>query len=443
MGRTIALLACLFLIAPVAAQTPGIDNPYESTPTTMYMHINGFQDFPINTQKPSDKYAEEVRVGTATHSMCVETPLGTATYRSEHTWYGYSSPSIVEYDVDDGGKPRIHQERGLSFDVELDQSVDPVFKWFLAGAVPFEPPQGTESVHPPIPNVIVRAIVRQGDEISIENAAFNTGEVIAQGQTDPATLAGDMTDSPFVTVHEREGRYVYEFTIPLEYERGTIDREESYNIRVDAYIDEPLCQGPNPGDVGDYMMLDYVLVHTSPEFRPRLDWAIMNPLKIEALHPQLVGDMVAIHTASNSPWGSYDVQGDLPTEPQMVLEIDGPSEAISVERVKMESNTRGHDKHDQPNMAVWVWNYQADQAKPGIYTFTLRIQNDQQNAEAEAVATFQLGNGGEGEVCSKNVGDDELICESIKTTTTGKESPGVALLPMLAALGAALLVRRR
>lgn len=440
MGRTIALVIALFLLPAVAAQ-PGIQNPDSSTPTTMYLHINGIQDAPINTQKPSDDYYSEPRVGIAP-SLCLQNDGTTLTSQSRHTWYGYSSPSIVEYDnVGADGQPIIHPERGISYDVRIDPNTQPVFHWYMVGVNP-SAASDADKAHPPVPNVVVRTIVRQGDDVSVGNDALNQGLVIAQGQTDPVTLAGGATQaSEHVTVHELNDRYLYEFTIPLTLEQTEIPKEEAYNIRVDAFMDEPLCAGPTPGEEGDYAMSDNLLIHTSSQFRPRLDWSIMNPLIIEALHPMFVGDDIVIHAAANSPWGSYDVQGDLLTESPMLLSVDGPSPALSLEKIKHEQHTRGHNSHTEPVMVVWIWDYHADQAKDGLYTFTLDVQNDQGTASAKGVATFQLGDG-TGVACGQNLGE-EMVCEEPDVLIDDQESPGVA--PMLIGLAALALagVRRR
>ncbi len=445
----VLLLAAL----PAEAQTtlePGIYNPTTSTPTTMYMHINGFQDFPINTQKPSDKYAESVQVGLATHSSCVQDPSGTQTFTqaSHHTWYGYSSPSIVEYDVDENGKPRIHQERGISYDVQLDGSTTPMFTWYLEGATPNGLPENGGN-HPPIKDVIVRATIREGDDVSVGNSAFNQGEIIAIGQSDPATLAmgssqGAGVENGHVTAEQSNGRWIYKFEFPLEFDSTVIDKDESFNLRVDAFMENPYCPGPGTQDEGDYAMLDYVLVHTSSDYRPNLKWAVMNPLYIEALHPQFVGDDLVIHTASNSPWGSYDVQGDIAIEPPMKLNIEGPTMPISLNQVALVENTRGHHAHNKAVTATWLWDFQADSAKDGVYTVLFQIKNDQETADATAVATFTIG-AGKAEVCAKNVGDDDFVCQQATegAFAAEEESPGLPLIGMLAALGAVLYLRRR
>ncbi len=413
----------------------------------MYFHINGFQDFPINTQKPDDRYGADVEIGLATHSGCVSTGPDTQhfTDRSYHTWYGYSSPSYVQYDVDENGQPRIHQERGLSYDIKFDQSVQPTFSWFLMGKSPGKV-DGTDAVHPPMPNVIVRATVREGDDVSVGNAAFNQGNPVAVGQTAPVTLAGSMTQgNENVIAHQVGNTWIYEFTFPLEFQKDKIDKKESYNIRVDAFMDVPACSGPESAAGGDYAMANFALVHTSRDFRPMLKWNILNPVLIEALHPQFVGDDLVIHTASNSPYGSYDVLGDLKSEQAMVLEITGPSTPMSLDQVALVDHSLGHgpEEHFKAVAATWLWDYQADNAVDGKYTVTLRVQNDQQTAEAIAIATFEIGNG-KAKICGRNLGETKDTCiEPENANSAGEEAPGVGFTALVGLLGAAAFVARR
>lgn len=444
MGRIlfVALLLIAGSVSAAAPTEPGIYNPDTSTPTTMYFHINGFQQFPINTQQPDDRYADTVTRGSATHSGCVEDPTGNFRFTSQsyHTWYGYSSPSIVEYDADNNGEPIIHQERGLAYDVELDTDTPAMFSWFLEGksAIPADLPFDPDQVPTPMPQVVVRATIRHGDEISPDNSAFNQGQIIAIGQSMPTDLLGAMTtDNEHVTTHTVDGRYVYEFRFPLEYEVSKIVREEGYNIRVDAFMQNDYCAAPEDKNS---LMLDYARVHTSSQFRPHLEWSIMNPLIIEVMHPQFVGDDLVVHTQINSPWGSYDVLGDLAREQQLGFDITGPSPVMTLDRIVVD-HTKGHgpEYHFKPVIATWMWDYQADQAKNGIYKVTLHAQNDQQTAEAYGVSTFQIGNG---EVCYPGA-DGKQICDSAKPTAVDAKSPGVPTFLLVAGLLGLALVRRR
>ncbi len=450
----VGLVVALFLATGTAsAQStptePGIYNPMTSTESTLYFHINGFQDFPINTQKPDDRYADTVEVGLVTHSGCVSDPANAQRFtdRSYHTWYGYSSPSYVQYDVDENGLPRIHQERGLSYDIIFDKGVQPMFSWFLEGKSPLNVP-GTDQVHPPIPDVVVRATVREGDDVSVGNEAFNSGEIVAQGESIQTTLAGSLTQAnENVIPHQVGDKWVYEFLIPLDLEVDKIDKRESYNIRVDAFVQNDLCGDPgSSGSGGDYIFPNFALVHTSSEFRPLLKWNIMNPLIIEALHPQFVGDDLVIHTYSNSPYGSYDVLGDLKSEQPILVEIEGPSPALNLAQVALVDHSLGHgpEEHFKAVAATFLWDYKGDQAKDGTYTVTLKVQNDQQTAEAIAIATFNIGRG-DAEVCAKNFDEETVNCKKASETqaVSGEESSALGLVAAAGILAVAAVAARR
>ncbi len=446
MGR-ILLVALLLIAGSASAATvptePGIYNPYVSTPATMYFHINGLQQFPINTQMPDDRYADSPSRGGMSHSGCVSDPVGAQhfTDRSAHTWYGFSSPSIVEYNVDDSGKPRIHPERGLSYDVELDTTKPALFTWFLEGksVVPVEGPVDPDTYPTPVPQVVVRATIREGDDVSVGDEAFNQGKRIAFGESMPTDLLGSATTTnEHVTVHEVDGRYIYQFTFPLEYDTDTITKEEGYNIRVDAYMKNEYCSDPA---AKNSLMLDFTRVHTSPAYRPNLHWSIMNPLYVEVMHPQFVGDDLVVHTELNSPWGSYDVLGDLASEPQIDLAFDGPTTVRTLQRIVVDHST-GHGPlyHFLPVQATWLWDYEADAAEDGTYRVTISIENDQRTAVAHAVSTFQIGGD---EVCYPGEDGKAVCTKGGPPTVVDEKSPGVPTLALLAALVGMALLRRK
>src|SRR5688572_18809847 len=116
----VATTALLSLAAApgATAQEIGINNPNASTPTTLYFHLIDFQDFPINTQLPDDRFTSNEGIGLATHSTnCIDNPpAGGSPFTDNQKYYGYSSPSYVEYNFEQDGKPRTHPERGISYD---------------------------------------------------------------------------------------------------------------------------------------------------------------------------------------------------------------------------------------------------------------------------------------------------------------------------------------
>ena len=435
-------VASLVLLLPFAtAQDAGFQNPDEPTPTTMYVHLNGFQDAPINTQRPAVDYVEATDVGAIGHSQgCFETPGTTLASRTQHTSYGFSSPGYVNYDIDDGGKPRYHNERGISFDVELDPSQPVRFQWFLEGQFTSNSLDPDPNQLPAVvPQVIVRATIREGDDISVGAEAYNQGPIIAQGQTEPLLLAGPATpDQEGLTYHPYDGRHLYAFDFPLDIEQDVIREQESFNLRVDLFMENGVCEDVHQGD---YLMLDFVRHHTSDAFRPRFTWDVLNPLRIESLHPQFIGDEMVVHATVNSPWGNYDVLGDggdAGSPP--VLSIDGPSKPLGLQLLAHDVVIYGHDHHTEAVALAWGWPTVAENAKAGTYVVSLETRNDQETATAIATASFVLGADGRPTSVNSCRGDD---CgeERLPVQEAAKDAPGAGWL-LAPLLFAAVALRR-
>jgi len=371
------------LLLPAAGAEPTLTLPDGPTETTLYFHLAGLQDFPINTQPPDDRYGAAESKGTLAHSTsCVPDAAGPLLASEHHTYYGFSTPGYVEYDVQEDGGPLIHPERGLSYDVRLDTQSPFTLHWYLETQVFPEGDVDPNTVPLAIPNVVVKATLRLGDDVSVGNEAFNAGDIVARGHAGPALLAPTTQD---VEHSEVDGHHVYGFAVPMRFESDRIPRDASYNVRIDVYIENPVCDDPEPPEDA-YLMPNGVKIHTSPGHRPRMVLSHYDALSIDVLHPQFVGDELIVHTCTNSPWGNYDVDE---SEGGLRLEIGGAMSARSLERILVPGPVHGH--HDECLQAVWAWDYAADGAPDGVYHVRLAVQNDQATAEAVGEATFQIG----------------------------------------------------
>lgn len=439
-GIVLTLLAlALGASAQKDGQQEGISNPYTSTPVTLYMHVDGIQHFPINTQLPDDRFQDNPRYGPLSHTTsCLGTEENAQTW---HTYYGYSTPGYVQYDHVEEGKPRYHKERGISYDVDLDTTSAMTIHWYMETHVTTsDPDPANPNVVPVVvPQVVAKATLRSGDAIGVGDASLNEGAIIAQGRTEPTTLAGPATASPEVTHHEVEGKHVYGFAIPMDFQGDTITRDDSYNIRIDVFIDNPQCDDPTFAGGDEYLMANSVRVHTSPGLRPRAELAVMNPLRIEYMHPQFIGDDLVIHTAMNSAWGNYDVNEG---EGGITLEIKGPSPATRLVRAAFVQRHHDHHHHQEPVDATWVWPYKEDGAKDGVYTVSLSVTNDQETAKAVGEVRFQIGKA-EGEALPPCPEDEPNAVNCARPDSDGsKKTPGPAL-ALLVGLIAAAARRRR
>jgi hypothetical protein len=452
-------IAALFLgLAPAAqAQTVGITNPNASTPTTLYFHLINFQDFPINTQKPDDRYTDSSAIGLATNTLtCIPNPpVAGSPFQEFHRYYGYSSPSYVEYNFEQDGKPRTHPERGISYDAVIDQGAPFYLYWYLqtmTGAPSGGTPVSPDSAPVVIPNVVVKATIRAGDAISVDDKAYDSGPELVAGQTQPATIgggqvlpaAGQTTASPDVTFvggAAPNGPYIYQFKVPMTVATPIIPRATGYNLRVDMYMDNPACVQPD----GKYMA-NLVKIHTSPQNRPRMEMALMDPIRLEYLHPQFVGDDLVIHTSMNSAWGNYDVNEQDPDGIQ--VSVTGPSPATSLAKAAIVQRTHEHYHHQEAVDITYVWPYKTDRAQNGLYTVDVKFMNDQRTATAEGVAQFEIGKGtvigcGGVQEAAQKLNNDCASQVQKDGQAGGKKSPGLELVGVLGVVGAALAVARR
>jgi len=457
-----ALPALLLWVPGAAAQAPalGIHNPTASTPTTLYMHLLDLQDFPINTQKPDDKWTQSQAWGLATSTTsCLpkDTP-GAKVAQEFHTFYGYSSPSYVEYNTIEGGKPRIHPERGISYDALLDANAPFDLYWYMTaqsagsgGGLPADP----DAVPTPLANVVVAANIRAGDGISVNDHLYNTGPLLVHGSTTPATLVADQVvpvpGQPAPTVRALgslgNGTWLYEFRVPMTVDTPVIPRATGYNLRVDVYMDNPACGDPT-GDSpsSGAIMPNTVRIHSDALHRPRMQFSVLDPIRIDALHPQFVGDELVVHAAMNAVWGNYDVAEPSIYTPDVVngitMTVTGPTDPKALHMVAIVSHSLDHYQHQNDVTAVYDWPYKEDSAAAGVYHVHLEAWNDQHTAMASADSQFEIGrntalNCTLGAACTS----EGPLASGPAHTAPAAGLP--AVLGVLAAAAAALAVRRR
>lgn len=393
MRVVVATVALGVLLLPLAsAQDPGgaaqlppgpdrtdldIDGP-----TTLYFHLINVQDFPINTQEPAPTWTEDVTYGSLSMTTsCLGAPGNVGgTDREYHTYRGYISPALVEYDNVENGVPRTHPERGMLADAVV--SGDPVLYWYLAADanLPSAP-----AVPAPIPNVRIEATWRPGDQISIDNRAYDSGELLMHGSSVPATLLGPQVtggDGQVRAMGQVDGKWIYEFAVPIQVEDPTIPRAQGANLRVDVLFDNPACSDPQQG----YLMPNVAVAHSSAGFRPRMDVRIATPLSFEYLAPQWVGDDLVFHASIVSPWGAYDVD-----RATLAYELVGPTPATTLALVSQPQRFHEHSYGPEAATMAFVWPEALDIAEPGDYTFFLRAKNLQGSASLEGEKTVQVG----------------------------------------------------
>ncbi|MFA5944218.1 MAG: hypothetical protein WC876_07115 [Candidatus Thermoplasmatota archaeon] len=367
----------LALLATVpASDAQSVSAPVGSTPTTLYMHLLDVQDFPVNTQEPDPRFTNTPAIGLAANTLtCLPNPpTGGAPIQDFHTWHGYSTPTYVEYDFTQDGKPRTNPIRGLSWNVSLDAAVPPTLHWYLAVR---STPDGANPVPIPVANVVVEAAIRAPDAISLDDSGYETGPAIAAGRSAPALLAGDATQGAehFIAA----GTHVYGFTVPLAYQADSIPGTVGYTITIRAFIDTPACPVDNGG-----VMTGEVVPYADADHWPRIDLAARDVLRIESLAPRFDNGSVRIDAVFNSVWGSYDVDED-----NVTVDIQGPDGPVAVQLETFVQRTHEWAHFTEPVRATWSLPDEGG-LPSGLYRVTLTVNNDQKTATVAAYAAFQL-----------------------------------------------------
>lgn len=363
------LVALLFVLPLAAAQAPvgGLAPPpaetgYAGGPVVvpLYAHIYDLlQPVPLNTQPMIDL---DLARGFGSPSVAGAGALETPT---SLRWV--SSPGLVEYNVTEDGFPRMHPERGISYDVLLDTS-KPIIGHFFLGVKALDAPQAGQTTGPEMglaPALTVRVTMRAGDDVG---ADLDAGALIAQGS---ATLAPDKWP-----VNGAPVEFVIDMGAPLVDRLPGID---AFNVKVEWFNAE------SPDGAARVTQRDWV-VHTGAQFPNRVDVTVVNPLALYSLRPTPLGtDQVSIHAVMNSPFGNYDVDVANTT-----MTVSGPSTPLSMNPPLVVQRSFEHNHHYEPVELTWLWNYRVDRAEPGTYTVTVVAPNLQKTATVTKSASFVI-----------------------------------------------------
>lgn len=396
-------IACLALLAPVAS----------AAPVDLYIHVNGFQDAPMTTAEPSDRWSQTVQLGLATHSGCVSDPADAQhfTDRQYHTWYAYQSPAEVKYDDGADARPHVLGLRGLLTDVVLGDT-QPVVQWYMAAdSLPRDDLPSGPAI---LPDFVLDVTWRLGSEISHDNVGFDDGPLLGRGTLGPFTLHPGV-DQAGVTEHMVAGETVYGFTIPLDMKTLDIPREAGedvgFNLRIDAYVDNPLCSD-------GHVMPDVLKVHTSPGLRPKLSFDVIDPVSITNLHaPTDAGLLMVVQAAS--PFGHGDVVLTVTSDLPIVLH---------------DFNDGTYDCHSHCPPTAPRWTYalvDASSLPAGDHPVTITVENRQGTAQTSQTAWVRIADG------TATFCPDEACLSSL---TSDKGAPGLPVISMILLL--AFLARR-
>ncbi|MEA3137804.1 MAG: hypothetical protein QOC71_2085 [Thermoplasmata archaeon] len=433
---SLALLALALLVGAMPTQAQ-LANPNQSTPTTLYFHIfDTFNAFPINTQ-PMDVEFFEVggtNFPTASHTI-VSQQVGDYDF---NTIYGFSTSGPVEYDFIENGHPRFHPERGIAADVQVDPSVQPVVYLYMDVRDMFSTDAGDPALGLPqfLPSFTFRYTMRTGNQVG-PDSNLDAGQLLMSGQMTAHVvdthaagqngLFAGMTAPDGTPVFIPDEAGVVEFAIPLTVSNPVIPKADSFNVRIDWY------QNPS-GDAAqdDSVAEGWMRLISDAQHLPRLQLAVMNPVYIEYIHPEVAAGILLIHSCVNSPWGTYDVD-----VANITVAVDGPTAPSKLQQV-ISQNSHVHGLHDKCAEVTYLWRFRDEDAKNGDYA----IQLDVPNMAKSSLATGQAGFSVEGK---KAYGIDEggEVVEPA-AGSEGKTSPmPVAPAVALLVVGLAALARRR
>ncbi len=422
MRATIAtiLVGAMLLGTPTTVLAQGTEeyqgdgtSGYDDGPVrvTMYHHVYNLLDkVPMNTQAMDDAAPDLHRGRTG---PTAETPAGPAPGSNANYLFMYNSPGPVHYNTS-LREPRFHPERGLAEDLHLaGEELTAYWHMSADAAELLTEVQGAQAGV--IPQVNVVASLRLGDDIE---ADLDAGQLVAQGEV---TL--DIVTPPNGGPMEIE--------IPMGSPQiSTIPADESFNLKIEWHqVDQN----------GVKIMDRQWNIHTGTEFPNRLEMTIENPIRLNYVHPQPIGERkIAFHTAFVTPYGNYDV--DLDELSFEVRDSDGNViNPTSLQGPIVVQKSYVHNHHFEPVLATWVWNYRADDAAAGDYEITVSASNLQNSATAEKTASFTIQERGTA-VGFSDAGEEVQPLSQDEEEETN-ESP-IGLAPFIVAIVGALAMAR-
>ncbi|MCA1818861.1 MAG: hypothetical protein LC620_02215 [Halobacteriales archaeon] len=471
-AASLAVVTMVLFLVPVAHAQPasaagtGLNNPTKATPTSLYFHIfDIFNNFAINTQVQHPGF---FKVGGTNFPTLIEPTTG-QNY-DFNTIYGFSTAGPVEYDFIENGQPRYHPEPGIAANVNIDGNAPAVVHLYVS----LRDVLGSENANF-LPSYTFRVEMRDGNVLGTDEA-LNSGNLIMHGEKTahlargaqvctfnpvppPQTCvggenpAGNQTDPNGTPILFPNKDGIIEYAIPMTVDAKVIQKKLGFHMRIDWY------QNPS-GDPShnDQAAEGYMRLVSNETYHPRLDLSVTNPIYVDFVHPEVAAGILLIHTAENSPWGTYDVDvrnitvgiqdkagNDLHLRildgsdpPNVVFDSGGTDPVAATLQLVISQNSHVHNLHNKSAEVTYLWRYHDEGAADGEYTIAVHVQNNAHTATATGTSVFVL----EGK---KAYGIDQggNVVSAAPDSSTVKASPGAGLLVVCTVLGAALLLRRR
>jgi hypothetical protein len=413
----VALMMATTALASTASAATNTGYAGPPVEVKLYGHVfDLLNKVPINTQAPAD-------LDLSRNFGLPTVRTGAQNLDTQNYLYLYSTPGLVHYNVSQdefGNKgPRLHNERGIAMDLELDPAVDIIAYWYMSAdslslrTVGLQAPQDAGV----LPQLHVRATMRIGDKIGSD---LDAGDIIARGETVVDIL---------VTPNDPK---VYEVKINMgRSQKEIVPAKDAFNVKFEWY------QVKDDPSGLEFVERDWEL-HTGIKYPNRVEVSVRNPVVLQDIHPQFVGDKLVIHNYLNSPLGNYDVDSSTVT-----VKVEGPSEAKHLSQPVIVQRTWEHNHHFDAVTITYLWDYREDNALPGEYKITTSAWNLQHTAMAEKVAHFYIDEGGKAGKAIAASGDEIKPFDLEDVGNAPKATPGFEGFFVLAALAAVAFGRRK
>lgn len=352
----------------------------------------------------------------------------------------YSSPGFVEYPPNSNEKPRLHPERGLSFDVQVSKDVPVTGYWYLSADFDEFSPAGVDNAPPGsaddpsvgiLPCLEVRMVLQTG-------RYFGSGDVLAEGSVTKTIVTADplganqqdtsaipATPCPNGDTAVVENGDVIEFEVDLGVANADIPRLQGFVIHVEWFN-----YAPGEEDNPDKVYTHQWNLHTGTDYVPRVLVPIKNPVEVSKVRPQFFDGKIYIHGVFNSPWGSYDVDhGTIGVE---VFDESGAPVAANIEDPILRYSV-DHNGHFKPVNATFPWDYKADGVAPGTYTVRVTAQNWQHTGTHVKEGQITIASDVRKSVATDSEGNS--LVGDPEAGLGAEESPLGAFAPTLVVLG--------
>lgn len=448
-GRTLLMVLVLTALPLAATAQDAVDANRPTSVVTFYGHVFDMglnRPNAANTEKPLGE--ENFGLGLGGHCtslMPVADPAGQVAGDCRSAEFNqmvlFSTAGFVDIRnraefLQNGEYALLHNERGQTKDVIFDQGQSvtatvyftmDAHGWAVGAANPY----GTNCVppHPPdvpcvypywgwdpgaFPEVVMDATLymaplgshggNASDAPPIQDV-IRSGEatVVAKGQWGPDMVLNGLPGQP----------NVMEAVIDLGPPQvDSIPRENDFFLIYTVYQESP---------AGNYQVRSGVRWWSGELFPPSFTLPVKNAFDVERVIPNFAHGKLAILGVMNTPWGSYDVDGD-----SVTLEIEDPTGAVldPSHLLQFGDFSVAHGGHYLPINVTWIWDYRADNARPGDYTVTVTAKNFQHSAEGTCQATFTIERDNRdrlvpGEVSEGVCGIQSASDEFLETITQG------------------------